>query len=248
MFTYIKELKVLISCDAFGAHFASDAILLSHEKNKEGYQKALRFYFEKVMSPFSSYVLQACERVSKLDIDMICPGHGPVIDADVRKQIAAYRALAEETLPANDPNKVTIVFATAYGYTRDMADYLRKSFAEAGKKVDFYEISALNFANIFPEIRKSILTSGLILFGSPTIIGDAVGYFYEILNSIHWTEAQGKKASAFGDFGWSGEAVKNLSERLEELHFKVIPGFKWNFKMDADGHKELAEYYKRLSE
>jgi flavorubredoxin len=57
---------------------------------------------------------------------------------------------------------------------------------------------------------------------------------------------QGKKGSAFGDFGWSGEAVNNLSERLKELHFNVIPGFRANFKMDEDAEKNLAAYYDRL--
>jgi flavorubredoxin len=247
MFTYIKELKTLISCDAFGAHFASDAILLSKEPDKIGYQKALEYYFINIMGPFGSYVTQACDRVEKLDIKMICPGHGPVVDEDIKGQIATYRRLAKQLTPINDLGNVTIVFSSAYGYTRAMAEYLRDNFLKAGKTVFYYEISVLNYEKVRPEIIKHIYSSGLVLLGSPTIVGDAICFFYDLLSHLYWTIGQGKKASAFGDFGWSGEAVNNLSERLGQLRFTVIPGFRWTFRMDEKGQKELAEYFARLS-
>lgn len=246
MFTYIKELKVLVSCDAFGAHFASDAILLSQEKDQEGYHAALKYYFDNIMGPFASYVLQACDRVEKLDIDMICPGHGCVIDEKVHDQIELYRQLALPLVPHNDMNKVTIVYATAYGYTREMALYLKKRFEEDGKEVAFYEIDALNYGNIKTEIIQSIYNSGIVLLGSPTLVGDAICLFYDILGSIFWTVAQGKKGSAFGDYGWSGEAVQHLSERMKQLHFTVVPGYRVNFKMDDEAMKGLEDYYETL--
>jgi len=247
MFTYIKELKTLISCDAFGAHFASEAILLSKEPNKSDYQKALEYYFVNIMGPFGNYVTQACDKVEKLDIKMICPGHGPVVDEDIKGIIGTYRRLAKQFTPINDPKHVTIVFSSAYGYTRVMAEYLRDNFFKAGETVSYFEISALNYEKVRPEILKCISSSGLVLLGSPTIVGDAVCFFYDLLSRVYWTIGQGKKASAFGDFGWSGEAVNNLSERLGQLRFTVIPGFRWTFKMDEKGLKELAEYFERLS-
>lgn len=246
MFTYIKELKVLVSCDAFGAHYASDAILLSKEPRKEEYHKALVFYYEHIMRPFASYVKQACDRVDALDIEMICPGHGPVVDEKIKEQIQSYRDLANATLNVNDPQHVTIVFASAYGYTRKMAEYLRARFVEDGKRVSYYEIDALNYSASKPQILKDLFSSGLVLFGSPTLVGDAVPFFYDILCSVYWTAAQGKRASAFGDYGWSGEAVGHLSERLKQLRFTVIPGYRANFKMDAAAENGLAEYYKTL--
>jgi NADH oxidase (H2O-forming) len=246
MFTYIPELKVLVSCDAFGAHYASDAILLSKEKDKEGYRKALVYYYEHIMGPFASYVKAACERVRKLDIEMICPGHGPVVDTKIQEQIDVYEDLANKCLPVNDPNHVTIVFASAYGYTKGMAEYLRDRFEKDGKRVSFYEIDALNYGASKDAIIKDIYSSGMVLLGSPTLVGDAICLFYDILANIYWTVGQGKKASAFGDYGWSGEAVNNLSERLRQLHFTVIPGFRANFKLDEAAEAGLAAYYDTL--
>lgn len=246
MFTYIKELKVLVSCDAFGAHYASDAILLSKEPHKDDYHKALVYYYEHIMGPFASYVKQACDRVDALDIEMICPGHGPVVDEKIKEQIQTYRDLAGQMLPVNDPQHVTIVFASAYGYTRKMAEYLRDRFTEDGKKVSYHEIDALNYGTVKPQIIKDIYSSGLVLLGSPTLVGDAICLFYDILSSVYWTVGQGKRASAFGDYGWSGEAVNNLSERLKQLKFTVIPGYRTNFKMDVTAENGLADYYETL--
>jgi NADH oxidase (H2O-forming) len=246
MFTYIKELKVLVSCDAFGAHYASDHVLLSKEPDKKGYKTALVYYYDHIMGPFAQYVKAACDRVDALDIEMICPGHGPVVDEHIKEQIETYRQLAIKSLPVNDPNHVTIVYASAYGYTKSIAEYLEDRFIKDGKRVSFYEIDALNYADKKPLIIKDIYSSGLVLLGSPTLVGDAICFFYDILSNIYWTVGQGKKGSAFGDFGWSGEAVNNLSERLKELHFNVIPGFRANFKMDDEAEKAMAAYYERL--
>lgn len=246
MFTYIKQLKTLISCDCFGAHYASDAILLSKEPNRAAYHEALVYYFEHIMLPFSSYALQACDRVDALNIDMICPGHGPVVDCDIKEQIQTYRDLAKQWLSINDPRHVTIVFSSAYGYTKAIADFLRDRYLKENYNVSFYEIDALNYQQSKPCIIKDIFTSGTVLFGSPTIVGDAVCYFYDLLSSLYWTVGQGKKASAFGDFGWSGEAVSHLSERFKQLKFTVIPGYKANFKLSDDDKKALEEYYKTL--
>jgi len=246
MFTYIKELKVLVSCDAFGAHYASDAILLSKEPDKASYHKALVYYYEHIMGPFANYVKQACDRVDALDIDMICPGHGPVVDEAIKEHIQTYRDLAAKSTPVNDPNHVTLVYASAYGYTRKMAEYLRDRFVKDGKKVSFYEIDALNYGTLKPQIIHDIYSSGLVLLGSPTLVGDAICLFYDILSNVYWTVGQGKRASAFGDYGWSGEAVNNLSERLKQLKFTVIPGYRTNFKMDLEAENGLADYYETL--
>jgi flavorubredoxin len=200
------------------------------------------------MAPFGSYVKAACERVSKLDLEMICPGHGPVIDTDIKKQIEIYCSLADKVTPKNDMGHVTIVFASAYGYTRAMAEYLKAYLEKAGKNVSYYEINALNYENQKSAILNDIRTSGLVLLGSPTLVGDAICLFYDLLACLTWTTGQGKKASAFGDYGWSGEAVKNLSDRLAELRFSVIPGFRYSFKLDEPGKEALGKYAESLLE
>jgi len=236
----------LVSCDAFGAHYATDDILLSKEPHRQVYEEQFNYYFSAIMSPFASYAIQAADRVDNLDLDMILTGHGPVIDTDVHGVIEHFRYEAKKYLITNNPAKVTIVYATCYGYTKKMAEHLRDQFIKEDKMVSFYEIDALNYKTLKPVILENIQNSGTVLFGSPTVLGDAIPLFYDLLNSKPGFFFLGKKGSVFGDYGWSGEAVANLSAFMTMKKFKVVEGFRYAFKVDADGIKALDEYFERI--
>lgn len=246
MFTYIKEEKAIVTCDAFGAHYASDDILLSKEKNLPAYQEAFEYYFASIMSPYASFAIQGADRVDKLDVKIILTGHGPVIDTRVKETVAAFRDLGKKYLPSNDEKHVTLVYASCYGYTEGMAKALKEKLEADGKEVSFYKIDALNYAKVKPQILASIRTSGLVLFGTPTILQDAICLFYDLASSLPIPVIQNKKASVFGDYGWSGEAVNNLSQFLAIRKFKVIPGYRYSFKVDEAGLKGLEDYYQTL--
>lgn len=87
MFTYIPEDKVLITCDSFGAHYSSEEILHSKITDNEGYMSALKYYFDNILGPFKPYMLKAIDKIKDLDIDIICTGHGPVLDDNPREVI-----------------------------------------------------------------------------------------------------------------------------------------------------------------
>ena len=66
MFTYIEEDKILITCDAFGCHYSFDGILMSKLEDQEGYDRALRYYFDNIMGPFKPFVLKAINKIKDL--------------------------------------------------------------------------------------------------------------------------------------------------------------------------------------
>ncbi|MFQ9176713.1 MAG: MBL fold metallo-hydrolase, partial [Christensenellaceae bacterium] len=83
MYTYIREDKTLVTCDSFGSHYAMDDILVSKVTDREGYLRATKYYYDCIIGPFKPFMLDALERVRALEVDMICPGHGPVLDTDI---------------------------------------------------------------------------------------------------------------------------------------------------------------------
>ena len=246
MFTYIEEKKALVSCDAFGCHYAFDDILLSKLTDEEGYIDAFRYYYEKIMGPFPSYAKKAAEKVLALDLDFVLTGHGPVLDCRIKERVSEYLTIGEKFFPSVVKGQVTIVYGSAYGYTRDLAKTIAEALSKKGKTVKLYEIDALNYADLKPEILTSIYKSEMTLLGSPTIAGDAIGLFYDFLCALPSTVGTGRKASAFGDYGWSGEAVPNLTVRLKQLHFNVLEGFKANFALDEAGKKAFEGYISTL--
>lgn len=246
MFTYIEELKALVSCDAFGCHYAFDDILISKLKDEEGYIDAFEYYYEKIMGPFPSFAKTAAGKVLALKPELILTGHGPVLDARVEERVSEYLTLGEKFFPSVKPGRVTLVYGSAYGFTKSMALRIEKALSDGGKDVHLYEIDALNYADVKENIIRDMYESELTLFGSPTVAGDAVCLFYDIMSALPSTIGNGRKASAFGDYGWSGEAVANLTARFTQLHFKVLPGFRANFSLDKDAENSFEAYIASL--
>ena len=95
------------------------------------------------------------------------------------------------------------------------------------------------------EVNQEINNELIEKFGA-AINNDAIVLYYDLLSSIPANIGVGKKASAFGDYGWSGEAVPNLLSRLKQLRFNVFDGVRINFELDEKGEAEIKEFVDRV--
>jgi len=75
MTTYLKEDKILFTCDFFGSHFTSNKLFV--EDKAKVYEAAKRYYAE-IMMPFRTSIKGNLEKIKDIEIDKICPSHGPV--------------------------------------------------------------------------------------------------------------------------------------------------------------------------
>lgn len=242
MYTYIVEDKVLVTCDSFGAHFATEAILLSKVQDRDNYLKAAKYYFDNILGPFKSFMIKALDRIKDLDIDIICTGHGPVVDEGIAEMMTTYRkwCIAEHY----EKKTVVIAYVSAYGYTQMLADKIASGIKDEGVDVKMYDLVKDDIDTTVCAIGKA---DGLLL-GSPTILGDALKPIYDVTSALLPIVHGGKWASAFGSFGWSGEAVGNLLVRLKQLRMKVADdGFKVKFKPTAQDLERAYEFGKKFA-
>lgn len=236
MYTYVEEDKVLVTCDSFGSHYTFDGVLRSQVTDEEGYMRALKYYFDNIIGPFKPYMLKALERIENLDIEMICTGHGPVLDSKIPEILDTYRKWSTVVNP-NQEKTVVIPYVSAYGYTAEIAEEIAKGIRESGKiDVHLYDCVTADQG----EILEDIGFADGILFGTPTIVGEALKPIWDLTTSMFACTHGGKLASAFGSFGWSGEGVSHIVERLKQLRMKVVDGLKIKFK---PGKNDLIEAY-----
>lgn len=244
IYTYVKEDKVLFTCDSFGAHYAHDEVLFSTVTNHNDYKKALRYYYDMIFGPFKPHMLKAIDKIEGMDIDMICNGHGPVLDKNPMDLVKICKEWSTETNP-NTKKSIVIPYVSAYGYTKTMAEEI-KATIDADHSDDIEtEIFDMVETEKDTVISKIYWADG-ILFGSPTINSDALPPIWDILISLNPIVHGKKYASAFGSYGWSGEAVKNIEARLKQLRFKVIPGIRVEFKPSENDKTKVAEYAKEF--
>ncbi len=239
MYTYIEEEQILVTCDSFGSHYGFKDILLSKVTDQEGYMRATKYYFDNIIGPFKPYMLKALERVRELDISMICTGHGPVLDTKIDFILDTY----QEWCTVVNPNKkktVIIPYVSAYGYTKELAGAIAQGIEESGDvDVRCYDMVEADQGKVLEELG---FADGFLL-GSPTIVGEALKPIWDLTTSIFAGTHGGKLASAFGSYGWSGEAVPHLIERLKQLKMRVPDeGFRVKFKPSQDNLIDAHDY------
>ena len=191
--------------------------------------RATKYYFDNIIGPFKPYMKKALDRVRKLDISMICTGHGPVLDARIDFMLDTYEEWCTVVNP--NPRKTVIIpYVSAYGYTKQLAETIAKGIEESGDiDVRCYDMVEAEQAKVLEELG---FADG-ILFGSPTIVGEALKPIWDLTTSIFAGTHGGKLASAFGSYGWSGEAVPHLIERLKQLKMRVPDeGFRVNLNRE----------------
>lgn len=239
MFTYAEESKVLFTCDFLGCHYCPENCIT--DGCSGDYFEEMKFYFDVIMGPFKKFVLAGLNKIKDIEFDMVAPSHGPVHIDDISKYLKLYEKWAEEKLPAE--KNVQIFYISAYGNTEKIAKYIAEKINEKGIAAKASEITSMDMTDIIEVIESA---SG-IMMGSPTINQDAVKPVWDVLSLVCAITNRGKAAAAFGSFGWSGEAVPMMTERLKSLRFKVVdPGFKFNFVPSTEDYKNADEFIEKF--
>lgn len=238
MYTFIEEEQLLVTCDSFGSHYGFHDVLVSRVTDHEGYMRATKYYFDCIIGPFKPYMQKALGRVRELDVSMICPGHGPVIDEKIDFMYNAYEEWCRVVNP-NPKKTVIIPYVSAYGYTKQLAEEITRGIKDSGDiDVRAYDLVEADQGKVLEELG---FADG-ILFGTPTIVGEALKPVWDLTTSIFAGTHGGKLASAFGSYGWSGEGVPHILERLKQLRMKVVDGLKIRFKPGENNLLDAYEY------
>ena len=177
-----------------------------------------------------------------LTIDMICPSHGLIWRNHPEQIVEQYLKWAENY----QEDQISIVYDTMWNSTRRMAETIAEGIKEADPQttVKLFNASKSDKTDIITDVFRS----KAVVMGSPTVNN---GYLYAIagiLELIKGAKFKGKKAAAFGSFGWSGEAVKMLNEELKDAGFSVVcEGRRVNWVPDEAVLEEMRAYGRELA-
>ncbi len=242
MMTYMSGENILFSNDAFGQHYASELMYNNLVDQDELYDEAIKYYAN-ILTPFSKFVTAKINEVlnMKIPVNMICPSHG-IIWRDNPLQIAEKYL---EWADSYQENQVTIIYDTMWNATRRMAEAIAEGIRakDPSVNVKLYNCAKRDKNDIVTEIFKS----KMILVGSSTINNGILSATAGILEMIKGLKFTGKKAAAFGSYGWSGESVKIIYDELKEAKFEVVSeGIKELWNPDSDSLERCREFGKNL--
>lgn len=241
MFTYLKEDKVIFTCDFLGCHFCEVQMFDHKIKDLNKYLESLKYYYDAIFSPFAPYVLQGLDKIKDLDIDMVCPSHGPILSKEclLKNAVESYRKWSQTE--ERSQKEIPIFYCSAYGNTKMLGEAIKKGIEKTIKdaNVTLYNLIEEDMDKLAGKLNKS----DAFLLGTPTINKDALPPIWQLLTHIDAINIQKRPVALFGSFGWSGEGIPNLKARLESLKLSVYEnGYRVTFVPTQEDLEKAEEF------
>ena len=210
MMTFDQTAKVLFSGDAFGAFGTLDGTVMDTNMNIERYWDEMIRYYANIVGKYGAAVQKALQKLTPIDIDIICSTHGPVWKEYISEVVDMYDQLSRY----EGKEGVVVVYGSMYGFTELMAETVAQGLAEAGiKDVIIHNVSKTDPSYILRDIFKY---RGLIV-GSPTYSNELYPEVESLLRKIEIRGVKNRIFGYFGSFTWAGAAVKRLSTFVETM-------------------------------
>ena len=243
MATYLTQDNILFSNDAFGQHLATERLFNDQVDQCDLFNESIKYYAN-ILTPFSAMLRKKLDEVTSLNlpIEMIATSHGVVWRDNPTQIVEKYAQWANDY----QENQITIIYDTMWNGTKMLAEKIAEgiAFADSNVVVKIHNITKSDENDVITEVFKS----KTVVIGSPTIsqsILHSVAGFIHLLKELKF---KGKKAAAFGCYGWSGESVKVMNELMANAGFEVLnEGYRNQWNPDSDAQKAAIDFGKTLA-
>ena len=239
MFTYCEEERTVFTCDMLGSHYCEPYIYDTAVTYPAKYFEALKGYYDAIFGPFKPYVRAGLEKLSNLDYDFACTSHGPILTRD-GKLNEVLRLYNEWSAQVQGEVDIPVFYCSAYGNTEKLAQAISRGIlrAKPDAKCEAIDINSVEMS----VLQARLNASTAFAVGSPTINSDAVAPVWELLSHVDAINSKKRPALVFGSYGWSGEAVGNITARLNGLRMSVFEdGLKVTFVPSDEDIKNAEE-------
>lgn len=211
MCTYLREDKILFSCDFFGSHLATTDLYVTDEG--PGYEAAKRYYAE-IMMPFRTNIQKNLEKIKDYAIELIAPSHGPIYDRP-EFILQAYH----NWVFAEPRNIVVLPYVSMHDSTRVMVEYFVGVLAQRGVTVKQFDLTVTDLG----KLAMALVDAATIVIGTPTVLASphpSAAYAAFLVNALR---PKLRFVSVIGSYGWGGKTVEQLTGMLSNLKLELLP-------------------------
>lgn len=227
MFTYIKEDKMLFTCDFLGAHYTSFDL---YADNSIELECSAKRYYAEIMMPFRTFAAKYIKLIKSMDVDMVLPSHGPIY-----KDPAFIIDLYENWTSGSVDNLVIMPYVSMYDSTKMMAEYLAKSLRDKGINIELMDVIEIDHG----ELAMHLVNAATVVFGSSMVLAGPHPAMVSTAYLISALRPKIKNLSFIGSYGWGG----NLTGKIEDM-FALLKPEKLDYVIIKGAPKD--EDYKKL--
>lgn len=202
MVTYLDTDKVLFSADGFGKFGALDA--------KEDWDCEARRYYFGIVGKYGAQVQALLKKAAALDIDTICPLHGPVLKGE--EAVHAIKQYDTWSSYKSESDGVVICYASVYGNTKKAAELLYSDLIDSNCKVTMFDLARCDMAE---AVEDAFRYSKLVL-ASITYNADVFPVMREFLSALCERNYQNRTVGFIENGSWAPLAAKIMRSSLEK--------------------------------
>ena len=217
MVTYDEKDKILFSADAFGTFGALAGNIFDDEITFDTtWMNDARRYYTNIVGKYGVQVQTLLKKAASLDIEMICPLHGPIWHKDLGLLLEKYQKWS--TYEPEDKT-VMIAYATMYGNTENAANVLAGMLADKGvKNIAMYDVSETDVSEL---VAESFRCSHLVL-AAPTYNSGIQPKMEAYLSDIKALNLQNRTVAVIDNGTWAATAGKQMIGTLEGMKNMTI--------------------------
>lgn len=217
MVTYDEKDKILFSADAFGTFGALAGNIFNDEITFDTtWMNDARRYYTNIVGKYGVQVQALLKKAASLDIEMICPLHGPIWRKDLGLLLEKYQKWS--TYEPEDKT-VMIAYATMYGNTENAANVLAGMLADKGvKNIAMYDVSETDVSEL---VAESFRCSHLVL-AAPTYNSGIQPKMEAYLSDIKTLNLQNRTVAVIDNGTWAATAGKQMIGTLEGMKNMTI--------------------------
>ena len=206
--TYDKTDKILFSADGFGKFGALDT--------EEDWACEARRYYIGIVGKYGAQVQALLKKASTLDIEIICPLHGPVLNENLGYYLDIYNTWSSYGVESDG---VVIAYTSVYGNTKKAVELLEKKLIEKGcKKVVVNDLARCDMA----EAVEDAFRYGKIVLATTTYNGEVFPFMREFINHLTERNFSNRKVAFIENGSWAPVAtkvMKGMFEKSKNLSF-----------------------------
>ena len=198
--TYDSYEKVLFSADGFGKFGALDA--------EEDWACEARRYFIGIVGKYGAQVQALLKKAATLDIQTICPLHGPVLTENLGYYLNLYNTWSSYGVESEG---IVIAYTSVYGHTRAAVELLAQKLEEKGCKVTVNDLARCDMA----EAVEDAFRYGKLVLATTTYNADIFPFMKEFIHHLTERNFQNRTVAFIENGSWAPMATKVMQKMLE---------------------------------
>lgn len=241
MMTYLGIDKTIFSGDAYGTFGALNGGVTDREMDTRMFDREMTRYYSNIVGKYGRFVLSAMERTQDLEVERICPTHGPVWEERIAEVVAKYR-----TLGSYEPLEqgVLIAYGSMYGNTQESAEWLARGLAARGVR----NISVRNVCKTeLSDLIADAFTYPVIIAGSPLYSMTMFPPMRQFLTALQTRELKNRLFGSFGGHAWAPANEKLYNEYAEQSGWQLCGHVETGCGFTPEAAKKLDEMAGKIS-